>query len=126
MLDETQSAGDIPVETTFTIINDTTTATDVTGLFFDSSTVRSAHIEYSLYRYHLTPFAEVAAVGTLRLIYKDIAGTWAFDDTRAGDATAVGVTFSVLPSGQVQYTSTDLGVGTITSEMKFRARVTEK
>lgn len=120
-LQEWHRPGDL-VETERNIQNNQVTPVDILGLSFDTTVVRSAHIDYSIYRYHLTPTVEVASVGTLRLIYKPIAAQWILDDTFAGDN--VGVTFNVTPAGQVQYTSTDLGSAPEESVIKFRVRVT--
>lgn len=113
--------GDL-TETAVNILNNQVAPSDITGLLFNTTVVRSAHIDYSIYRYHLTPTVELASAGTLRLIYKPQSALWILDDTFAGDN--VGVTFSVTPAGQVQYTSTDLGSAPQESVIKFRVRVT--
>jgi predicted acyltransferase (DUF342 family) len=103
---------------TATINNNQVAPANVSGLSFDPSTTRGVVIDYSIYRYHTSPTTEVASTGTIRLIYKDVAATWAIDETYVGDI--VGVTFTITPAGQIQYTSTNLGGTLNTSIMKYR------
>jgi predicted acyltransferase (DUF342 family) len=91
---------------------------NVSGLSFDPNTTRGVVIDYSIYRYHTSPTTEVASTGTIRLIYKDIAASWTMDESYVGDI--VGVTFTITPAGQVQYTSTNIGGTLNTSTMKYR------
>lgn len=102
----------------FVLSNGQIIPADIVGLSFDALTIRGAHISYSIYRYLTAPTTELAATGTLRLIYKDISNSWSWDNTYAGDN--VGVTFSVSPSGQVQYTSSTIVGTTNTSVIKFK------
>ena len=90
-------------------------AANVPGLAFDNAEIRSAIVEYSIYR---TDGASVQAeAGTLTLIYD---GTnWDFTQTFAGSS---GVTFSVTSAGVVQYTSTAFA-GQTTGKIRYRARV---
>ena len=118
-------SGDIP-EKTFAIVNNVSSPANVVGLYFDKNNIRSATIHYSIYRHHIAPptETELAAVGTVRLIYKTVAQAWLLDDTYTGDSS--GVTFSVLPSGQVQYTSSNISGTLQSSTMHYRAIVTRQ
>ena len=90
----------------------------VTGLSFNS-TVRSALIHYTIYRYYTSPSnIELASVGELRVVSKNHPQSWQLDDTYAGDN--VGVVFSINSSGQVLYTSTLLGTPGASFGMTFR------
>jgi predicted acyltransferase (DUF342 family) len=91
---------------------------NIVGMIFDPVTTRSVNINYSIYRYHTGPLIELAAVGTLRLIYKDIANSWSIDDTYAGDN--VGIIFTIDPSGQVKYSSSNLPGTLQTSVIKYK------
>jgi hypothetical protein len=112
------------LEQAFTLVNNQVAPANITGLVFDPTKVRSTHIEYSIYRRHTSPATELASVGTIRMIYKNISNTWSFDETFTGDV--VGVTFSVTSLGQVQYTSTNLPGSIADSTMKFKARTTKQ
>lgn len=105
------------LQTTFNIANNTASSTNVNGLIFNNSTVRSAFIEYSLYR--VTNTNEVAETGSIEIVYKNNANDWELVREFGGDA---GVSFSVTPSGQFQYMSTNVtGTGYV-GVMKFRAQ----
>lgn len=113
------SSGDI-APTTATIANNQVVAANVTGLSFDTSTVRGAFVEYSVYRVTTSVGAtEVVETGTIYLAYKSTANVW--DIATVGTAGA-GVTFSITAAGQVKYTSTNMTGSTYSGTIKFRAR----
>jgi len=112
---------DIP-ETEFPFEDGQLTPSNVTGLLFDPTKVRSATIHYSIYRYYSGSEVEIATVGTLRVVYKTQAGMWLLDDTYGGDSP--GVSLLIHPSGQVQYTSTAIGGTSVANRLRFRATVT--
>lgn len=107
--------GDI-LTTTFNILNNQSSAANVTGASFDTSTVRSAIMQYSLYR--STNSAELSEVGHIYLTYKSTAGTWDIAQSYGGSS---GVTFSITNGGQLQYTSTNMAGTGYTGKMKFKA-----
>lgn len=117
-------AGDI-LETSFTVTNNQSTAADVSGLAFSTATVRSAFIEYSIYRTSDTNTSGNAETGVILLVYDNSASTgnkWLISNgPYVGDA---GVSFTVTDAGQVQYTSTDIGSTNYSGTMKFKARTT--
>jgi hypothetical protein len=107
-------------ETSFTIVNNQTSAADVTGLLFDGSLVEAARIEYSIYRNTTGVGAvELAETGEIRLAYSPVAETWDMQRVAIGDA---GVTLTVTTLGQIQYTSSNLTGSPSASVMRFRAR----
>lgn len=114
-----QGSNDILL-TSFTIANNQSSVANVTSLAFDTSVVRSAIIEYSIYRYSDAPI-EHSETGFIFLSYKSIGASWEIAQQYSGTS---GVTFSITSAGQVQYTSTDLGgtVGSRVGKLKFRAR----
>lgn len=109
--------GDI-IQTVVTINNNQTSSTNVGGLVFDTSTVRGAIVDYSIYR--TTSSVELVEVGTMYLSYKSVANTWEL--CQVGMSTTAGVTFTVSPSGQVLYTSDNQSGTSYTGTMSFRAR----
>lgn len=103
--------------TPFTISNNTSSSANVTGALFDTTKVRAAIIDYSIYR--STSTTELSEVGTIYLTYKSTAGTWDMSQTYGGDS---GVTFSITAGGQLQFTSTNLSGTGYVGKMKFSAR----
>lgn len=94
--------------TSFTVANNTSSATNVTGLSFSTTTVRSAIIQYNVYR-NSSNFE----AGEMHVIYD--GSDWDISIYKTGDA---GVNFSITSAGQVQYVSSNAAAGT----MKFSAK----
>lgn len=114
-------AGDI-LQTSFNINNNVGVATNVNGLFFDPGTVRAANIDYSVYRTSTANPSGFSETGTIYLIYDDSASAgnkWQLSQRTTGNS---GVTFSILDSGQITYTSTDIGSVGYSGIIKFRAK----
>lgn len=108
-------------QTTFTINNNETSATNITGLLFDPIATRSFYLDYSIYRQTDDIGSSVAQIGQLRGVYNTQSSTWFLSDDFSGQNS--GVTFTIQPSGQLQYTSSDLGaglnyIGTLTYNIK--------
>ena len=93
-----------------TLADNTSSATNVTGLAFSQSVVRGARVDYTLYRNAGSVKAEK---GVLEIAYDGTS--WYLARESTGDT---GITFSVNSSGQVQYTSTSAGAS---AEMQFIA-----
>lgn len=122
VLDSLSGTNDIP-QTSFNIANNTSSPAEVTGLLFNPASVRSAVVEYSVYRH--TDSNELAEKGTLELIYKNGGTTnakWTIGRVFFGDDG--GMIFTMTDAGQVQYTSTNVTGTTYTGTMHFSARVT--
>lgn len=109
--------GDI-LTTSFTVANNIASATNITGLSFDTSVVRSAIVYYSIYRSTLTP-TEVSECGQLILTYSSIANTWEMVQFGVGLS---GVNFTITTAGQIQYTSTNLIGSSYSGKLKFNAK----
>lgn len=107
-------------ETSFTVANNQVAAANVTGLVFSGATVRSAVVDYYVYRNTTGGGAtELAEAGKMVLAYKTVAASWELAlGPSVGDA---GMLFSVTAVGQVQYTSTNITGTAATSKMKFKA-----
>jgi hypothetical protein len=113
--------GDL-LETTFSVANNQATLANITGLFFNPSSVRAAVIEYSIYRVSTSNLSGNAESGVLEIIYDDSAAAsnkWLIKRDHNGDA---GIDIDILDSGQIQYKSSDIGAAGYIGTMKFRAR----
>jgi hypothetical protein len=96
----------VDADTTFTIVNNQASATNITDLIFDGTVNRTFTLQYSIYRQTDTASSAVAQVGQLRGVYNTQAGVWFMSDDYSGQNA--GVTFSIQPSGQIQYTSIEI------------------
>ncbi len=117
--------GDI-LETTFNILDDISSPTQIQGLAFDSSVSRSASITYSIYRTSTDTPAGNAESGVISIVYDNSAtvGTkWRIAQSQNGNA---GVLLTISDLGQFSYTSTNinLGAGGYVGIMKFSAKST--
>jgi hypothetical protein len=119
------ASGDI-LPTTLVLQNNQASFVDVTGLFFNASTIRAANINYAIYRVSNTTNPGLAESGLLMLDLNDTApvgSKWTLIQIKNGDG---GVAFSVTDGGQVQYTSTDIGLTGYTGVINFSAKVLTK
>lgn len=117
----TLSGSDDILLTSFTVANNQSSAANVTGLSFSTSTVRGADISYTIIRTSSTTTTGAAEKGEMQIIYDAGAATnskWQLIQDRVGDA---GVTFTITDAGQLQYTSTDIGSTSYSGTMKFTA-----
>lgn len=113
VLNNLQGPGDI-LPTSFTIADNVTTFTNITGLAFSTTSVRSFEIEYNVFRNDgTTPIAES---GLIHGVYNGTS--WDISRDYTGEA---GMTFQITNGGQFQYQSSSVG-GTYSGTMKFRAR----
>lgn len=103
--------------TSFTIANNQVAAASVLGASFDTSTVRSAIISYSLYRSSST--TEMSECGQIFITYKSTAATWEIARVGVGDTS---VTFTITAGGQLQYVSSNFGGINYSGKLKFSAK----
>jgi len=115
-LNSVQGISDILL-TSFTIVNNQSSAANVFGCLFDTSTVRSAIIEYSVYR--SSSVSELSEVGHIYVTYKSTAASWEIVQNYAGSSE---VNFTITSGGQLQYTSTNFAGTGYVGKMKFTAR----
>ena len=108
-------------DTSFTIVNNQAT-TDVTGLLFDGIGTRSFVLDYSIYRQTDTVSSALTQVGQLRGVYNTQSASWFMSDDFSGQNA--GVTFSILSSGQLQYSSTNISGANYTGTLKHNIRKT--
>jgi hypothetical protein len=107
-------------ETSAPIANNQSSPANVTGLSFDPSVVRASFVDYSIYITTNTTTAKEA--GTLTMLYdgtSPVNSKWSF--TRESDNDS-GVVFSMLDTGQLQYTSPNISGSGFSGVMTFRAR----
>lgn len=110
-------------QTSFTIQNNISTPTDVNGLSFNTGQVRSAIIEYSIYRVSTGSPSGNAESGVINIVYDNSASPGNKWLVSTGFQTGnSGVTFTITDNGQFQYQSTDIGAAGYSGVMKFRAR----
>ena len=117
VLSSIQNANDI-LETTFLLSNGQVTPANITGMVFNTSTVRSAVVEYSIYI--STSTAELQESGELVLGYKSTAAEWTIAQRDTGEDSEV--VFSILASGQVQYISSTVAGTGYSGTIKFTAK----
>jgi len=111
------------IQTTVTIANNQTTATNIVGLSFNTGQVRSAIIEYSVYRTSTANPTGHSESSTLVATYDNLAASgskWSLIGTDINGNSGINIT--VLDSGQFQYTTNDINSVGYSGNMHFRAR----
>ena len=119
------SGADDILETTFNLANNVSSPQDIVGLLFNPATVRSAVIEYSIYR--STSSNELAEKGTLNIVYKNggtVGEKWTIGRVFFGDDGEIII--SATDAGQFQYTSSNLAGTSYSGTMRFEAVVTQQ
>lgn len=107
-------------DTSFTIANNQASAASVTGLLLDGVSTRGFILDYSIYRQTDTALSALAQVGQLRAVYNSQSSTWFMSDDYSGQNS--GVTFTIQPSGQIQYTSSNIAGANYVGTMKYAIR----
>lgn len=107
-------------DVSFTIANNQISPSDVTALLFDGVITRGFILDYSIYRKTDTALSAVSQIGELRGTFNTQNLTWYIANNSYGQNS--GVTFSIQPSGQIQYTSTDISGTNYTGTMKYTVR----
>lgn len=103
----------------FDLVNNQAGAADVTGLAFDLQYTSGVVIDYLIQR--TTSTTELIQLGRLRAVYRPKTLTWSiYDPSPSGDAG--GIVFSITSTGQVQYTSTNVGGTPVISKLTYRTR----
>ena len=108
--------------TSFTIANNQAAAASVTSLLIDGVSTRSFIIDYSVYRQTDTALSALAQAGQLRGVFNTQSSTWFMSDDYSGQNS--GVAFSILSSGQIQYTSSNIAGANYVGSMKYAIRKT--
>lgn len=111
------------VQTPFIISNNISSPSDIVGLSFNTGLVRAAVIDYSIYRTSTSNPSGKAESGVISIVYDNLAtpgSKWSL--ILYGGNGLAGVTFNITDSGQVQYTSTDIGATGYSGVIHFRAK----
>jgi hypothetical protein len=111
------SGSDDILMTSFNVANNQSSAANITGLLFDTATIRSAIVSYSIYR--STNSAEYSECGNIYVTYNSIAGSWDIAQTCVGSS---GVTMSITSAGQIQYTTDSMAGTGYSGKLKFLAK----
>jgi hypothetical protein len=105
------------LETAFNVANNQTSFTDVTGLAFNSASVRSAEISYSIFRVSTANPSGHTETGIIQLTYDN-----GFSINQGNTLGTSGVIFDVTNTGQVRYKSSDINSIGYVGTLKFRAK----
>ena len=101
-------------ETSFSVVNNISTLTDITGFAFANGVTRSFEAQVSINRSGDSLYEKFNIEGIQK------AGSWDISVEAVGDDS--GIEFDITAAGQVQYKSSNLTSG---GTMKFRAITTE-
>lgn len=121
VLNSLVGAGDI-LESNANIANAQGAPQNIVGLSFDPSTVRAAVVEYSVYRISDTNASGNAETGVIYMVYDNSAAPgsqWTLSRDFEGDA---GIGIDIADTGQLTYTSDDIGNAGYSGTMTFKAR----
>lgn len=101
----------------FLLLNNQASAANISGLIFSISTVRSAVIDYNIYR--TTNTTEVCESGVIVICYSSVAGSWSKSHLCTGNANT---RLSITTSGQFQYVTDNMSGTGYAGKISFRAR----
>jgi hypothetical protein len=124
-LSTVQKPNDI-LTTTASLANNVTTPTNIPGFSFSVAQVIAIDCRYFIKRVTTGPSATYVETGYIEGCYD---GTdWAISIRTTGDSGIIapnyaGVLLSITPSGQIQYTSTNLPGATHVATITFEAKV---
>jgi hypothetical protein len=104
----------------FSLANNISTLTNISGLSFNPSSFLSFGIEYTIVR--STSTQRVCSIGRLSGVYNSASSSWALVEDYAGDN--VGIDFSITSSGQVQYKSSNLSGTSYVGVLKYITLIT--
>ncbi len=107
-------------EESFTLVNNQSSAADITQLSFDYRFTSQAAIEYLIQR--TTTTTEAVRAGRINVIYLPEANSWNIADVPEVTTGTPGTTFTITSSGQIQYTTTNQGGTGKLSRIVFRVR----
>lgn len=99
---------------------------DIAALNFPVSNVRAAFIRYSVFRTASGPSTTAYEAGTMILVYNPNGSTnnkWEVVRNYVGDAS---ITFSVTDTGQVRFTTTQIGSTGHTGKLSFVAQALQQ
>jgi hypothetical protein len=118
--------GDI-LSSTFAINNDVSTSTNINGLIFDPGVIRSANIQYNIYRTSDTNPSGYAETGSIYIVYDDNAAVnekWKM--IQKTNEPSSGVVIEIGDTGQLTYKSSDIGSVGYSGSIRFSAKALTK
>jgi hypothetical protein len=109
-------------EFSFSLVNNQTSAANVTSLLIDPIATSGFILDYKIYRQTDTAASGVAQIGQLRGVYNSQSSIWLMSDDFSGQDA--GITLSIQPSGQIQYSSSDIAGANYVGTLKYNIRKT--
>lgn len=111
------------IEGSFNLTNNQSSAADITGLKFNPRGVSQAVIEYCVQRVTTGSGAiEKIESGILIATYNPISEDWNLHAVNQNSPDDAGITFSIVSSGQVRYTTSNEAGDPLFSRIFWRAR----
>lgn len=111
------------IERSFDIVNNQSSAADITGMKFDKRGVSQAIVEYLIQRVTTSTGAvEEIESGIFICTYNPTALDWNISQVHENVPDDAGITFSITSAGQVQYTSDSVTGTASISKLYWRAR----
>lgn len=107
-------------EEQFTLVNNQSSAADVTGLKFSPRGVTCVFFEYFIQR--ITNSSELSEAGLILFTYNPTSEDWSSSVVTQNNPDDAGVAFSITEAGQVQYTTTNQSGASLISSLYYRAR----
>lgn len=91
----------------------------IAALNFPTSNVRSVFIQYAVYREAELPTTNASETGTITALYDTASGVWLIQRDYIGDGK---IDFAISNTGQVSYTTTQIGTSNHTGRLTFLAK----
>lgn len=111
------------VERSFDLVNNQSSAADVTGLRLDKRGVTCAVMEYLVQRITTGGSAvELTEFGMLAFVWNPTSASWTKVTIHEEDPDDAGVTFTITTTGQVQYTTTNASGDPSISKLFYMVR----
>ena len=104
-------------ETSFTFANGQSSAANVTGLSFSSSSYKS--VEATVAYRRKTDSSTAFGIAKLYAFYRDDTAAWDLDWVEHGDPS--GITFSITSGGQIQYVTDNMSGSNYSGASRFKA-----
>ena len=110
-------------EQSFALVNNQSSAANITGLKFNHKKVSMAAIDYCVQRVTTSTGAvELTEAGLLYAVYEPTSEDWALQAMTGAGPDDAGITFTITAAGQVQYTTTNITGTAYLSRIFWRAR----
>lgn len=109
-----------PIETQFTLANNQSAASSVTGLLLANATNRAVVVDYTIER--RSSNQGYRQIGSLVCMYDAFLSTWSIEDNVKGGASGLttGVTFSITSTGQIQYVTDNMTGSSYVGKLRYK------